>query len=81
VGTSATQHTERRPRRIHGLIRVGALPGFYHATSSGETTWYGLAKRCLPGPGPRPSYSVLGHAAWASAGIPPIPDWRESLNR
>ena len=30
-------------RQIHSLIRVGAPAGIYHATSSGETTWYGLA--------------------------------------
>jgi dTDP-4-dehydrorhamnose reductase len=30
-------------RQIHSLIQVGAPPGIYHATSSGETTWYGLA--------------------------------------
>jgi dTDP-4-dehydrorhamnose reductase len=30
-------------RQIHALIQVGATPGIYHATSSGETTWYGLA--------------------------------------
>ena len=30
-------------RQIHALIQVGAPAGYYHATSSGETTWYGLA--------------------------------------
>jgi dTDP-4-dehydrorhamnose reductase len=29
----------------------------------------------------RPAYSVLGHAAWAQAGIPPIGDWRDALRR
>ena len=29
--------------RIHALVGAGAPPGIYHATSSGETTWYGLA--------------------------------------
>ena len=104
-------------RQIHVLIKVGAPSGVYHATSSGETTWYGLADevfrlfaasqvapdsgdwgdwgdspdsggRLAPTPttsaafqrpAPRPSYSVLGHAAWSAAGIPPITDWRESL--
>jgi dTDP-4-dehydrorhamnose reductase len=32
-------------------------------------------------PAPRPPYSVLGHDAWAKAGIAPIADWRESLHR
>jgi dTDP-4-dehydrorhamnose reductase len=99
-------------RQIRALIQVGAPPGFYHATSSGETTWYGLADEVFKlfaaaqapiaagaaadsgypvptpttsaayqRPAPRPSYSVLGHAAWAAAGIPAIPDWRESLHR
>jgi dTDP-4-dehydrorhamnose reductase len=94
-------------RQIHSLIGVGAPRGIYHATSSGETTWYSLAdevfKLCRAArvapeagtqlsptpttsaayqrPAPRPSYSVLGHAAWTATGIPPIPDWRESLRR
>ena len=34
-----------------------------------------------PLPAPRPAYSVLGHAAWAAAGIAPIGDWRDALQR
>jgi dTDP-4-dehydrorhamnose reductase len=94
-------------RQIRSLIRVGAPPGIYHATSSGETTWHGLAgevfklfaaaqvapdlgehlspipttSAAYQRPAPRPPYSVLGHAAWTATGIPPIPDWRESLHR
>jgi dTDP-4-dehydrorhamnose reductase len=30
--------------RIHALITSAAPPGVYHATSSGETTWWGLAR-------------------------------------
>jgi dTDP-4-dehydrorhamnose reductase len=30
--------------RIMALIRADAAPGIYHATSSGETTWYTLAR-------------------------------------
>jgi dTDP-4-dehydrorhamnose reductase len=30
--------------RIHALITAAAAPGVYHATSSGETTWFGLAR-------------------------------------
>lgn len=29
--------------QIYALITHGAPPGIYHATSAGETTWYGLA--------------------------------------
>jgi dTDP-4-dehydrorhamnose reductase len=98
--------------QIRALIGVAAPPGIYHATSSGETTWYGLAAevfslfsatlsrsgldasagsdRLAPvpttsaayrRPAPRPGYSVLGHAAWAAAGIPPIGHWRDALHR
>jgi dTDP-4-dehydrorhamnose reductase len=100
---------------IHALITVGAPAGVYHATSSGETTWFGLAQEVFslyrstqsedlqdpqksdgertvvsprpittaeyPLPAPRPAYSVLGHAAWAAAGIAPIGDWRDALHR
>lgn len=99
-------------RQIRSLIRVGAPPGIYHATSSGETTWFGLAEEVFKlfaasppptgasarvgnrypaptpttsaaylRPAPRPAYSVLGHAAWTTAGISPIPDWRDALHR
>jgi len=30
-------------------------------------------------PARRPSYSVLGHARWAAAGLSPLPDWHASL--
>ncbi|MGG7463962.1 dTDP-4-dehydrorhamnose reductase [Plantibacter sp. YIM 135347] len=30
-------------------------------------------------PAPRPAYSVLGHDAWANAGLSPMRDWREAL--
>lgn len=32
-----------------------------------------------PVPAPRPAYSVLSPRAWAEAGLPAMPDWRESL--
>lgn len=85
--------------QIHALVTAGASPGVYHATSSGEATWYDLAcevyrlagtdpglvdpvgTRVFPRPARRPAYSVLGHSAWASAGLPPIGDWRDSLGR
>jgi dTDP-4-dehydrorhamnose reductase len=92
-------------RQILALIAPPA--GVYHATSSGETTWFGLAAEVfalfnaakpagqgmappspVPAtsaayqrPAPRPAYSVLGHDAWAAAGIPPIGHWRDALHR
>ncbi len=30
-------------------------------------------------PAVRPAFSVLGHARWAEAGLPPLPDWRDQL--
>ena len=30
-------------------------------------------------PAPRPAYSVLGHNAWATAGIPAMRDWQDAL--
>lgn len=50
---------------------LGADPGRVTPTSSGE----------LARPAPRPAYSVLGHDAWGRAGLPALPDWRDSLER
>ena len=84
-------------RQLVALVEADAPPGVYHATSSGETTWYGLTRAIFeelgadpdrvrptttdrfPRPAPRPHYSVLGHGAWAKAGLDPLPDWRTSL--
>jgi dTDP-4-dehydrorhamnose reductase len=84
--------------QILALVASGAPAGVYHGTSSGQTTWFGLAQEVfdLQGagrelvrpttsdtyqrPAPRPAYSVLGHDAWAKAGITPIGDWRGSLH-
>lgn len=33
----------------------------------------------FPRPARRPAYSVLGHDAWARAGLAPLRDWREGL--
>jgi dTDP-4-dehydrorhamnose reductase len=67
-------------RQVIALIRSRAAPGIYHATSAGDTTWFGLAREIFR-PAPRPAYSVLGHDAWARSGIEPIPGWRCALRR
>jgi dTDP-4-dehydrorhamnose reductase len=85
--------------QILALVSSGAPAGVYHGTSSGETTWFGLAQEVfdLQGagrdlvrpttsdafkrPAPRPAFSVLGHDAWKTAGIPPIAHWRDGLHR
>jgi dTDP-4-dehydrorhamnose reductase len=51
--------------------RLGADPARVRPVRSAD---YGAAA-------PRPAYSVLGHAAWVEAGIPPIGDWRDALHR
>ena len=60
----------------HGFAReifrlLGADPGRVRATTSDR----------YPRPARRPSYSVLGHEAWAPAGLQPLGDWRQALNR
>jgi dTDP-4-dehydrorhamnose reductase len=93
--------------KICDLVRSAAPAGIYHATSSGQTTWFGFAEEIFrlqhamenhdaermpliprplttaeyPTPAKRPAYSVLGHAAWHTAGIAPIGDWRDALHR
>jgi dTDP-4-dehydrorhamnose reductase len=85
--------------QIIALVRSRAAAGVYHATSSGSTTWFGLARETFrllgadparvrpttssayPRPAPRPAYSVLGHDAWATADLEPLPDWQRALRR
>jgi dTDP-4-dehydrorhamnose reductase len=96
--------------QVLALVAANAPAGIYHATSSGQATWFGLAQEIFDlqaassGQGggrelvrptssaayaqaatrptaPRPAYSVLGHDAWASAGITPIGHWRDRLLR
>jgi len=85
-------------RQIVSLVDASAPAGSYHATSSGETTWFGLTRRIFellgsdpervrptttdrfPRPAPRPAYSVLGHSAWARAGIEPMRGWTAALD-
>lgn len=85
--------------RIAAMIAADAPAGIYHATCSGQTTWWGLARevfrqigadpdrvKAMPSteltrPAPRPGYSVLGHGAWARAGLAPIMGWRDALTR
>ena len=97
--------------QVCALVAASAEPGIYHATSSGETTWFGFAQEIFaryaasidqdqdrdaereqltpspittaqyPTPAQRPAYSVLGHQAWSAAGLNPIGDWRDALDR
>lgn len=46
---------------------AGLRPGIVSRTTSAE----------FPRPAPRPTYSVLGHAAAEALGVASIPDWRE----
>ena len=56
-------------REIFGLL--GADPDRVAPITTAE----------YPSPAPRPACSVLGHDAWAAAGIEPFPDWRVALRR
>lgn len=84
-------------QRIVETVDAQAPAGIYHATSAGETSWFGFTRAIFaelgadpervsptttdkfPRPAPRPKNSVLGHAAWAHAGLQPLPDWRDAL--
>lgn len=83
--------------RIIAVVDADLPAGTYHATSSGRTTWHGLAEavfellgadparvhrttsEAFVRPAPRPSWSVLGHDAWARVGLDPLPHWQDSL--
>lgn len=84
-------------RMIGQLISSNVRSGTFHATNSGQASWFEFAKelfllarldpeRVRPvtsaefsRPAPRPSYSVLGHEAWLSAGLPLPRHWKEAL--
>ena len=84
-------------RQLVLLAESDAPAGIYHATASGEATWFDFARAIfeLGGldpaavkptdssqfvrPASRPAYSVLGHDAWAAAGLAPMRDWRLAL--
>jgi dTDP-4-dehydrorhamnose reductase len=42
-------------RQVIALVHAAAAPGVYHATSSGQTTWYGLAREVFALLGADPS--------------------------
>jgi len=84
-------------RQIVALLDSGAPAGIWHATNSGQASWYEFARAVFRAagidpdrvtrtdssqftrPAPRPSYSVLGHDAWATVGLTPMRHWREAL--
>jgi dTDP-4-dehydrorhamnose reductase len=51
------------------FVRTGLDPDRIRPVNSGR----------FPRPARRPGYSVLGHAGWARAGLPPLADWRSLL--
>lgn len=82
------------------LVELGestSPAGIYHATNSGQATWFEFAQEIFkiagadvdrvipvssgeyPRPAKRPSYSVLGHDAWAKTSVKPLRDWRFAL--
>jgi dTDP-4-dehydrorhamnose reductase len=58
--------------RILALVDAGAAPGTYHATSSGRTTWFGLARAVFEGLGADPS-RVRPTTSAAFASVAPRP--------
>jgi dTDP-4-dehydrorhamnose reductase len=80
---------------VHRLVFSEVPPGTYHATSSGQASWFDFAREICDSagfgsdvvvpttsaevarPAPRPTYSVLDHAASDDAGVVAIGDWRE----
>ena len=76
-------------RGLYALLREDVPPGTYHCASSGTATEAELAAAVLEELGAeagrvqpvtgRPSYAVLSDASWRQAGLPVMPQWRDSL--
>jgi len=82
-------------------LAVARLPGTFHVTNQGATTWFGFVRDILDAagadpdkvrpiatsdlqparPAPRPANSVLDNAVWRLMGLPPLPQYREPLER
>ena len=83
---------------ILAMLDSGLPGGVFHATNSGQASWFDFARavfveagldpeRITPTdsaafvrPAPRPSYSVLSHAAWTAAGLQPPRHWTKALS-
>ena len=101
MGTPQPTSTTTSSGRSSSTFTADAseITAYCETTSSGETTWFGLARdvyalagadpalvtptttAAYPRPARRPAYSSLGHSGWLAAGINPIGDWREALER
>jgi dTDP-4-dehydrorhamnose reductase len=85
-------------QQIVALLDSPVSSGIFHATNSGQASWFEFAQAIFSELGwdpervrattasafarlaPRPAYSVLGHDAWATAGLSPLRDWRDALS-
>jgi dTDP-4-dehydrorhamnose reductase len=83
--------------QLVALLDTGTEAGTFHATASGQCSWFDFAQavfefagldlaRVKPTdssqfvrPAPRPAYSVLGHDAWQTVGLPPMRHWKAAL--
>jgi dTDP-4-dehydrorhamnose reductase len=84
-------------RMIFGLLDAAALPGIYHATDAGETTWYDFARAIFDAAGVAADVTPVPSDAYPQKAERPRysvldcsttwsiagapPDWRDSLSR
>ncbi|MEU6589333.1 dTDP-4-dehydrorhamnose reductase [Streptomyces sp. NPDC046881] len=79
-------HTGRAPAGVYHGTAGGSTSWFglaqetYRLTGLDPARIRPIPSSAFPSPTRRPTYSVLAHDNWPTAGLSPLPDWQQSLS-